>query len=259
MRSETVVRWLLMAATAGVSLVAGRAEETGAAKVIALVGQVSVLRDNSPWALSVGDSIQPRQIIISGADGFAVLELSDGSKFEVFANSKVIFRDNPGNWKDLLDVLMGRVKVYIQKLGGQPNINRVRTPTAVISVRGTVFNVDVEDEDATTLVMVEEGQVWVQHAMLPRGSPKVLNPGEWVRVFKNQPLAAKSLDRGAVLHTTFRAAAEALYGIIYRSSRGPSGPAGPGSPAGGGTPLPGDKGGDKNPPPPPPPPPPAGH
>jgi hypothetical protein len=174
-----------------VCAITGRAQESAAAKVVTLSGQVSVLRDNSPWALDLGDSVQPRQIIVTGPDGYALLQVSDGSTFEVFHNSRVVFRDNPGNWKDLLEVWLGRVKIQIEKVGGQPNYNKVRTPTAVISVRGTVFDVTVEDEDATTMVTVDEGQVAVQHALLPRGDPKILNPGEWIRVYKNQPLSAK--------------------------------------------------------------------
>ena len=59
--------------------------------------------------------------------------------------------------------------------------SRVMTPTAVISVRGTTFDVSVSDDDETTLVEVEEGQVEVQHALLPRGNAKVLSPGETLR------------------------------------------------------------------------------
>jgi hypothetical protein len=230
-------RWLATAVWLGVCASVGHAQEDAAAKVVTLNGQVSVLRDNAPWALNVGDSVQPRQIIVTGADGYALLQVSDGSTFEVFPNSRVIFRDNPGNWKDLLEVFLGRVKVQIQKIGGQPNYNKVRTPTAVISVRGTVFDVTVEDDDATTLVMVDEGQVAVQHALLPRGDPKILNPGEWLRVYKNQPLSAKTVDRGGVLRGAMRAAADAVYEVIYRGSRGVP------TSAGGGVPAPGSGGG----------------
>ena len=94
-----------------------------------------------------------------------IFQVSDGSTFEVYPNSRVVFRANPSNLKDLLDLLLGRVKVHIQKLGGQPNNNRVTTPTAVISVRGTVFDVTVEDQEST-LVAVEEGLVEVRHALL---------------------------------------------------------------------------------------------
>jgi len=234
----------------------------GAAKVVTLIGQVSVFRDATHWVLHVGDSVSPKQIIVTGAEGYAVFQVADGSTFEVFQNSRVVFRDNPGNWQDLLEVFLGRVKIQIQKIGGQPNYNKVRTPTAVISVRGTVFYVNVEDEDATSVIVVEEGQVAVQHALLPRGDAKVLNAGEWIRVFKNQPLAAKSVDRGGILSGALRAAADALYGVVYRgvgthpSSGGAGGGTGGGT--GGGLGDKGGKGGQTPPPPPAPPPPPSG-
>ena len=103
-----------------------------AAKVTQLTGQVSVLKDSTPWALQVGSVVQVRQVILTGGDGFAIFQVSDGSTFEVYPNSRVVFRANPSNLKDLLDLVLGRVKVHIQKLGGQPNNNRVTTPTAVI-------------------------------------------------------------------------------------------------------------------------------
>jgi len=189
--------------------------QDGAAKVITLNGQVSVLRDNSPWVLNVGDTVQPQQIIVTGPDGFAVLQVSDGSTFEVFPNAKVVFRDNPGSWRDFLDLLLGRVKVHIQKLGGQPNYNRVRTPTAVISVRGTIFDVAIEDDDDTTLVSVEEGQVGVQHLLKP-GPERILNAGESLRVFRNQPLAAAPVDKGPAIRALLRAAEQAMYEMVYR-------------------------------------------
>jgi hypothetical protein len=218
--------WLLYAA-ACIYLVPVHAEN-GAAKVITLNGQVSVLRDDAPWALNVGDSVQPRQIVITGPDGFAVFQVSDGSTFEVFPNARVVFRENAGSWRDLLDVLLGRVKVHIQKLGGQPNYNRVRTPTAVISVRGTVFDVAIEDEDDTTLVSVEEGQVGVQHLLKP-GPERILNEGESLRVYRDQPLAAAPVDKNGVIRALLQRAEQALYEIVYRTplpGTGGIGPAG---------------------------------
>jgi hypothetical protein len=213
-KSLRPAHWLLFAAACTVAVPLHA--ESGAAKVITLNGQVSVLRDNSPWVLNLGDAVQPRQIIITGPDGFAVFQVSDGSTFEVFPNARVVFRENPGSWRDLLDILLGRVKVHIQKLGGQPNYNRVRTPTAVISVRGTVFDVAIEDEDDTTLVSVEEGQVGVQHLIKP-GPERILSEGESLRVFRNQPLAAAPVDKSPAIRAFLRAAEQALYEIVYRT------------------------------------------
>jgi hypothetical protein len=231
----------------------------GAARVISLSGQVSILKDNAPWALQVGSIVALKQTIISGPDGIAVLQVSDGSTFDVYPNSKVVFRNNPADWKDLLDVFIGQVKVHIQKFNGKPNPNRVRTQTAIISVRGTIFDVTVEDEDATTLVAVEEGQVAVRHLFLPPMQEKLVNPGEYLRVYRNQPLATKQVDRGELIHRILQGAGQALEEIIYRNPGGAGGskvPVGGGS--GGG--VPGDtdpnKGGTTAPAPPPPPPPP---
>jgi hypothetical protein len=219
-----------------------------AARVVASNGQVSVLRDSIPWALQAGDEVRPQQIILTGPDGYAQFQVSDGSTFEVFPNSRVVFRNNPGNWRDLLDMLIGRVKVHIQKWGGQPNPNNVRTPTAVISVRGTIFEVAVEDDDATTFVRVEEGSVAVRH-LLMGGQPKVLNSGEWLRIYRNYPLAKKRLERDSVVRTALRVVTDTLETIVYRTGRGgPASIPGAGGPAGGGMPT------DQPAPPPPPPP-----
>ncbi len=255
--------WLLTAAPW--SVCAGQTPLAGpplsdAARVVSLTGQVSILRDSRPWALSVGSEIKLGQVIVTGEDGFAVFQVSDGSTFEVYANSQAVFRKTPGNLKDLLDVVLGHVKVHIQKWGGQPNFNRVFTPTAVISVRGTTFDVEVEDDEDTTLVVVEEGLVEVQHARHP-GTPRLLGAGDWLRVYRNQPLGAARFDRGSVLNATFRAIADALSTLVYRNPRTSAG-VGTTMPNGGTLPgdttptpppsLPGDTGGTPAPSPAPP-------
>jgi hypothetical protein len=133
-----MVRPLLVAVALVVSLAPLQAQDT-AAKALVINGDVSVLRDGNPWALFEGNTVRPKQMVKTGPDGYARFQVSDGSTFEVFPNSQVMFRDNPPSWKDLLDVVIGRVKVYIQHLPGVPNPNNVSSPTAVISVRGTVF------------------------------------------------------------------------------------------------------------------------
>jgi hypothetical protein len=220
-----------------------------AAKVVTLTGTVSVLKDNQPWALSVGDAVQVRQVIVSGADGHAVFQVSDGSTFEVFPNSYVTFRKNPPNWGDLIDLLVGRVKIHIQKWGDRPNPNRIYTPTAVISVRGTTFDVTVNDDDESTVVAVEEGQVLVQHALLPRGDAKVVNTGETITVYKTQPLEAHLVDKGTVVQQVLRALLDAVATSVTRTAR-----VGSIGSSGGGSTSPGGVGDTSRPAPPPPPP-----
>ena len=165
------------------------------------------MRDGSPWALFEGNTVRPKQMVKTGPDGYARFQVSDGSTFEVFPNSQVMFRDNPPTWKDLLDVVIGRVKVYIQHLPGVPNPNTVSSPTAVISVRGTVFEVTVEDADGTTFVSVDEGLVEVT-SKAPGGGGVLLQPTESIRVFKNQPLAQR-MDKGGIARAVARALQDA--------------------------------------------------
>jgi hypothetical protein len=228
----------------------GAQDLNGAAKLISFTGQISYMRGSDLWVLNVGDTVQPQQVIVTGPDGYGVFQVSDGSTFEVFPKSRVIFRQNRGDWRDLLEVWLGKVRVHIEHPGGQPNNNKVRTPSAVISVRGTVFDVDVEDEDGTTMVLDEEGQVEVRH-LLRAGDPTVLNPGQYIRVFKNEPLAKSLIDKGGILQRAARVLSDVLYQEAVNVQRG-------GVPGrGGSVPVtsPADqKNGNPAPPPPPPPP-----
>lgn len=227
-----------------------------AARVMEMEGRVSILKDNAEIPLYTGSSVEAKQLIQTGPDGYAKLQLSDGSTFEVFQNSQVVFRPNPFSFTDLLDVVIGRVKVFIEHRNG-PNPNRVTTQTAVISVRGTIFDVVVEDQDATTLVSVDEGVVGVRHLLLP-GNEVQLQSGESLRVFRNQPLARR-VDKGGAVQKALRIAAQAVYDVML-TRPGATGGSAP-VPAGGGTSSSGGSAsGDKNgkppagaPPPPPPP------
>jgi FecR protein len=226
----------------------------GAATILDMTGRVDVLRDNAHWALSAGQWVRPGQMIFTGPDGWAMFRLADNSTFEVFPNAQVSFRANPGNWKDLLEVLLGNIKVHIQKLGGLPNNNKVRTPTALISVRGTIFDVRVEDDGDTTVVMVEEGLVDVEHLLFPGSKMVRLGEGEAVHVYKTVPIAQNRIDKGSAAQAIMRGLAQGAYEVLLGRQRG-GGSSAPTTPAGGG----GTTGvGDQrapNPPPPPPPPP----
>jgi len=218
---------------------------------MSFTGQVSVLRDGDAWALNVGDLVQPQQVIVTGPDGWGRFQVSDGSTFEVFPKSKVIFRANRGDWRDLLEMVLGKIRVKIEHPGGLPNPNKVRTPSAVISVRGTIFGADIEDDDGTTLVWSEEGQVEVRH-LLKVGDPRVLDPGEYIRIYKNEPIARKMIDKAGLLERAIRTLSDTFYQIALDASHG--GVKGAGTTTGAGLPADQKNG---NPPPPPPPPPPS--
>ncbi len=235
-RSHTRTRRTLWLAAAFVVSMTPLVAQDSAAKVIYQVGQVSISDGGYFKALSVGDSVKIKQLIVTGPDGYAQFEvMSDRSKFEVFPNSKVFFRDVPGAWDNLLNVIFGRIKVFIQHAPGIPNPNKVTSPTAVISVRGTVFDVIVEDGEGTTFVTVDEGIVDVRNWTAP-GPSVTLRKDDSVRVYNGVPLVGAKIDKGNALRRLLYGAREAYIQIML------------GRPAGGGAgPVPGPVGaqGDK--------------
>jgi len=193
-RLARAVQVLPLAVCIGLSVPIVHAQSHEFATVIELEGQVSVLRGGqvplfqkgSPGAPADQVGVRPKEVIVTGPDGHAMFQIPDGSTFEVFPNSRVTFQ---GAWtfEDMLQLILGKIRVSIEHRNG-PNHKRISTPTAVISVRGTIFDVAVEDEDGTTYVGVEEGQVEVRHQLLP-GNAKILNQNEYIRIYPNQPLA----------------------------------------------------------------------
>jgi ferric-dicitrate binding protein FerR (iron transport regulator) len=227
----------LLAVTAGVCLAQFAASDASSysAKAVTVSGRVSVLRDSTQWAISAGDAVKVQEMIITGPDGLALFQLSDGSTFQVYPNSEVQFRKTLGDWRDLLDVLVGRIRVQIQHWYGQPNPNRVITPTAVISVRGTTFDVEVDEDGEVTTVEVEDGQVEVQHALLPSDRPKIVGPGDPpFRVYRNAPIAASSpVDKATVFRFLVRMMRDWAATMSTRSAK-------INIPGGGGGSVPGD-------------------
>lgn len=213
--------------------------EDAAATAKVVNGRVSVLRDLREWAIDVGDKVKPQETIVTGRDGRALFEVSDGSRIEVFPNSKFVFRKNAGNWRDLMDLMLGRVRVYIEHNGNTPNPNKVLTPTAVISVRGTIFDITVNDENEATLVEVQEGIVDVSHALLGSNIKRTLRAGESIIVYKNEQIA-KKLDKGNIAKVLMRAGFDAAAIAMRPGIGGGSLPGGGGIGTGGGI---GDSGG----------------
>ena len=111
---------------------------------------------------------------IDTAKGSVLLNLEDGSQVLVKSNSHVVLKaptQGKGYW---LELLMGKINAKVQKrLGNSPSF-RMGTPTAVITVRGTRFSVEVDKKERTQ-VEVFEGLVEV--AGFFHGAPVMVRPG----------------------------------------------------------------------------------
>jgi hypothetical protein len=232
------VHTLLVAASLVVSLNHLHAQcvlpaESSGAMVLVQSGDVSQLGDRAGYRVTIPTCgiVKQQQVIKTGADGYAKFQVSDGSTFEVFPNTELTFRKTYGIG-DLLNVWMGRVKVYIQHLPGIPNPNNVTTPTALISVRGTIFDVEVQELDGTTFVTLDEGRVDVRHLRVASGIVS-LSPGESIQVLPNTPLVPLAHDRGFVLRQVLKGLEDAVRQAVYQRP-GNTGTGGTSAPVGSG-------------------------
>jgi len=121
-------------------------------------GKVSIqLPGQSLHAPNRGD-VLPAETQINTGDGRLLLRLSDGSDLLVRPNTRLVLKQPETNGWRYLQLLVGRVRAEIQKrLGSSPGF-QIGTPSAVISVRGTRFEVEVNRQGLTE-VDVHEGVV----------------------------------------------------------------------------------------------------
>lgn len=172
------------------------------AHAVAVTGKVSRLRDDRPWALSPGERVPIQQVITTGQDGYARFEVAGGSTFDIYSNSRVLFRQNASRAGDLLDVLAGRVRIHLQPHAGEWQ-ERIFTPVAVITAHEPATIALAIDEDETVRIDVIEGQVRVQHTLLPRNEPVVVKAIDAILVQKDEPISRR-VDRGSLYRYTVK-------------------------------------------------------
>jgi hypothetical protein len=159
-----------------------------ALKVSSVSGTVEwrAVSNKSFQSLTTSQPVQVGDEVRTGPDAQLILEVPDGSYMVVAENSKLIVEDFwSGNLRSLMNLMVGKVRFYVQRIGGRPNPYRVTTPTALIAVRGTTFEVIV-DEAQIAEVRCLEGRVAVETVGLPNrevilepGRKTLVRPGEY--------------------------------------------------------------------------------
>ena len=144
-------------------------------------GSVQVQLPGSAPGHPTRGQVLPEGTTLDTQDGRLVLVLrADESEIVVQPHTRLILRaPQPGNW-ETLQVILGKVRAYIRKrTGGAPPF-QMGTPSAVIAVRGTRFDVEV-NATGISEIDVFEGLVEVGSATLP-GVSVLVGPGMSTRV-----------------------------------------------------------------------------
>jgi hypothetical protein len=107
--------------------------------------------------------ILPPETVVNTENGRISLRLEDGGEVLIHPNTRLVLKQpSTASWQRL-QLLLGRIKVEVQKrMGGSPPF-QIGTPSAVIAVRGTRFYVEVNKQKATE-VDVEDGVVELANA-----------------------------------------------------------------------------------------------
>jgi len=172
------------------------------AVVTAAEGQVSMDRDSGAWAISRGEDILIQRTITTGRDGYARLEVQGGSSFELYANSRVIFRQNAGYSGDLLDVVSGHVRVHLgMAVGSAPE--RIHCRSAIITSHEPTTVALATDEDGALRVDVLEGEVSIRHALRPNSDATVVRAIDAIIVRPDEQISRR-LERGTLYRYTVK-------------------------------------------------------
>ena len=137
--------WILVAALAASPALAA---EVGLVKVSH--GTVAIERAGARLPAAVGTAVEASDVIVTGADGAAGITFTDNSLVSVgpdsrFAIDKYAFDNTTyaGRFEGTLS--QGRLAAVSGKMVKQsPESMKIRTPSAVMGVRGTEFVVQVD-------------------------------------------------------------------------------------------------------------------
>jgi hypothetical protein len=135
--------------------VAAGAETIGKATSIAT--EVTALLDTSKITLKTGDEVFAKQTVSTDANGVGQFEFRDRTKLAIGPGSTVVLDDFVYNSKaSASKVVIGLTRGSFRFITGGSNHDAydIVTPTATIGVRGTAFDVYVDDRGEMAVAMI---------------------------------------------------------------------------------------------------------
>ncbi len=108
--------------------------DTPYARVSTLAGDVALRRAGAAKPLRLGEELYPGDLLFS-ANGYAVLCLYQSGGYEVYPDSVHLLKRAPNSLIDPVESALAGLKSAALSRK-RPNSNRMRTPSAVIAVRG---------------------------------------------------------------------------------------------------------------------------
>jgi FecR protein len=162
-----------------------------------VVGRVVATRaDGQPELASINAGFAAGDEVSTTADAFASLDVGRSRVDLASASTLKLLR--VGRLEQAFQLNAGRVDLSIPRVPGESRLVQVYTADTVVTVKGTVFSVEVvhRDERVTTVVQVTRGLV----AVLTRGQEHLVHPGEtWSSAPPSEPFASEPAVRAGRL------------------------------------------------------------
>jgi len=184
-------------------------------RIVHTYGPAWIQRGATRERAAKGQVVLRNDSIVTGARGRVKIIMGDGSKVYIGAKSRVSLRKYAMRGGKLLNarinMLWGKARFFVNKLSSRSSTFRVRTPTAVLGVRGTEFIVivpptpevlDLAFADITladipplpTSTILSEGAVDVSFG--ETGKIERLLPGHTAKVDKNGNVTIEETKKG---------------------------------------------------------------
>jgi len=156
----------------------------GNAKIADLKGEVLLHSPKGEVLTAQRSLVLETESTIETGKGSVLLNMEDGSEVLVKPHSRVVLKSPDISRGLCLELFIGNIIAKVQKRIGNTPSFRIGTPSAVITIRGTRFSVEVTKKKST-YVQVFEGVVEVQ-GLLAGSAPVLVRPDFSTEVEENR-------------------------------------------------------------------------
>ncbi len=150
-------------ATLALALSAGFAWSEPIGSTVKVVNRVTAELDQGQRALALGDGVNQNELIVTGTDAISEFKFNDDTKVALGSGAKLkldkfVYDPVKTDGTIAVELVQGAFR-FITGVAQKPSYT-IKTPTASIAVRGTIFDLYVQG-DGTTWLLLHEGGVRV--------------------------------------------------------------------------------------------------
>lgn len=183
MKKHSILPGFILLVVAGLFPAAPVSAQEPVGSAVVVVNLVTAAFNRDTRSLIDGDEVRQNELIEVGLDARSEIELEDNTKLALGSGSRLMLDkfvydpDKKKNGSIVLDLVKGTFR-FVTGVAEKPTY-LIKTPSAAITVRGTIFDIYVEDSGLAWLLL-HEGAVRVCNL---RGECHDLDePGKLIRI-----------------------------------------------------------------------------